>query len=341
MKAKDAFSALEISDAIDRIEKGDHHPLGPSSIYRVRNCPASAIGSVIFADIDSSNEHSKRGTRIHKAIEEWIETGVEPDCDSEEARHLENAKIALGRSPRLWQAEVRLSANGLFFGRADAVKIKGEIGYIYDWKTGLMAEASEQSYSQQLLSLSHALMCENPSVKIVYASAVYTETGTMSKILETTRQFHLNFMVKISGLLHDCKSGECSFAGCSGSYCKYCKVESSGRCPVKNSESARNLGEMGLVMPASSEIGIVAKADEILLKCNQVSKAIEIMAKNAKETIKLNGGSDHFFAVECKGRKTTDWEQVAKDANIPSCIIERNTTIGEPIVSIRARSKTK
>lgn len=343
MILREHFTRSEIIAAVQRWGSGEHHPLGPSSLWRCVCCPASALANIVCEGADNSSEHAERGTRIHKAIELWISKGIEPDCDSDEAQHLERAKVALGKAPRLWDAEVRLEITGLYFGTADAVKIRNEIGLIIDWKTGRQAEMAEESQRYQLGHLAYALMFQHPQVHEVLAKAVYTETGTESETLRFYREDLQDYIAHIAKLAEACRSEDARFAAETGPWCKYCKAAVAGRCPVARAEAERDANSLGVSLPESSAVMSLEDADSLLLKCKVVSKAVADMEDRAKAVIKEAGGSANFAAITMSGKRKTDWEGLCRHAfsllgqQVPEEAIEKFTAIGEPSVQIRER----
>lgn len=343
MILRDHFTAEELLEAIRRWGSGDHHEMGPSSLWRCVCCPASALAGAICKDADNSNEHAEKGTRIHKAIELWIAKGIEPDCDSDEAQHLERAKVALGKAPRLWDSEMRLEIPGLYFGTADAVKIRNDIGLVIDWKTGRQAEQGEESQKAQLCHLAYALMFQHPQVQEVLAKAVYTETGTESEILRFYREDMQYYIAHIAKLAESCRSDDAKFAAETGPWCKYCKAAIAGRCPVARAEAERDANSLGISLPESSAVMSIEDADAMLLKCKAVSKAVAAMEDRAKAVIKEAGGSANFAAIAMSGKRKTDWECLCRHAfgllgqEVPQAMVEEFTSIGEPSVQIRER----
>ena len=342
MNLADVFTDEEISAALSKWDIGNHHPLGPSSIYRVRNCMASAVGNLVCCQ-EESNPYAERGTRIHKAIEEYIRHGVEPDSDSEEAEHLERAKMALGMAPRLWMSERRMEMPGLYFGTADAVRIYSDrwIAYILDWKTGAASEASKESHKDQMIHLAYALLSEYP-MKEVVASCVYTDMNEMSEAVEVYPDGLEEYRQRISNLKRLCQSPLADFSTDTGPFCKYCRVRSAGRCPTANAEQKEAESFLGVTVPDAQELSQVEQADELLVKCNTVLHAVEAMADKAKQVIKTAGGSDHFFVYSSKPRTTTDWKAiayaVAVAGDIPEELIRKHSKTGEPSLSIKERT---
>lgn len=344
MKASDIYTPDEIQSALEKWTEGKHSPLGPSSIFRVKRCPASALGSIIYRDADSGSIHADKGTRIHSAIETYIQTGQEPDSDSEEAQHLEVAKTAMGSAK--WEAEVKVQVDYLYFGRADAISFRKQAASIIDWKTGAQAEMCEESQYSQLKHLAMALMSMYPHISCVNAKAVYTGEGTESDVFFFDREEVSDYIKEIEKLSDECYSGDAEFSTCTGDWCKYCKVDAAGKCPTKAAELLEATIGLGLTLPETETALTIDKADDMLLKVKIVKKALEKMEEEAKAVIKENGGSKSFVVVNSKGKTKTDWESLAKDLcqfygyeEIDKEFIDNHTTTSEPTTSIRERKR--
>ena len=146
MTIKDAFTPEQIESAIALFDGQPHDPCGPSSLWRVKHCNASAIAGIV-AGGDGESEAASEGTRLHELLAQAVERECLPcDCDETEVaagiRELQTIQQSI--SDAGWKIMGRSAEQpidcGPIRGTAD-VLIYAERGedkafFIVDWKTG-------------------------------------------------------------------------------------------------------------------------------------------------------------------------------------------------------------
>lgn len=202
-----------------------HHPMGPSSLFRREACPASL--RLEQGRPEETNEYAEDGTDKHAIVADALKNAGDFFCEEADAEMVRWC-IALAdelaeRYPgadRLIERRVNLMHLGIGFGTADfGLVIPFDRGVVLDWKFGWGDVASAETNIQghaYALGLAHEFDLE--SVEVVLAQPAKRHYST--HILDAAGMQ----LAKARILEVEAKCADPAAKVRPGDHCKYCKA---------------------------------------------------------------------------------------------------------------------
>jgi hypothetical protein len=198
-------------------------PISHSGLSLFKQCRKRWHNSYILGNFEPPGDAAKRGTEIHKKIEDYFNTGIYPDIEVlyKWKPYMEQLyakspkpeqKIAVNDK---WESVDFYSEDAFFRGIADLIIENNEEIRIIDWKTG------KKYPEHRKQGVSYIALCsEKP---IMYAECVYIDTNFNTHKTEYTkdqRDDHVSQIISDINIIRSCEIFDAS----SGSHCYWCSL---------------------------------------------------------------------------------------------------------------------
>jgi hypothetical protein len=300
-----------------------HHPMGPSGLYRREACPASL--RLEQGQPDMPSEDADAGTDLHAIVADALahkgEFFAEPDQEEAVRWALNLVAEVEARYPgaeRRIECRLSLEHIGCGFGTTDlAYAIPFDRGVVLDWKFGwgdVAPAASNIQLHAYALALAHEF--DLSSVEVILAQPIRRQASVhilAAGGLEAAR-------ARIVSIAAKCD--EASAQPIPGDHCKYCKAKAV--CPAMQA-TASSLATME--KPATD-----LTADDLAKLLPVAERAVEVAGaiKARAYALAVQGVAIPGYAL-VPGRATRKWLQGADLAAVAKVLGKPEGEIYQPI----------
>ena len=282
-----------------------HHLFGPSSLERRQLCPGSYSVEGAIPDVLRPSDAAESGTRIHAAIQGYIEGNVTPDLeDCDEQGLAEKCCDFIDEYRRRYgieelESEIRLQytepMGPVFFGTCDVLGVDASgLVHIIDWKTGfLKVQEAQDNLQGMAYALAAMQSLGRDSVMVTFFNP---RIGQRSTAFFDSRD---ELAERIGGVIARCMTmtDECVPGE---SQCRYCRGALTGQCCAWRRWS-------GIATLVRDDLDVRRMADHDLASLyRQYSHGqamLDLVREEILERLKSSVSVDGISAIECEGRR--------------------------------------
>ena len=213
----------------------DHHLFGPSSLERRHLCPGSYTVERQIPDVLRQSDTAESGTRIHAAIQLYVEEGLQPDLeDSAEQDLAEKCCDFVDEYRRLYgishlEAEIRLQYSEpmgpVYFGTCDVLGVDAsQLVHIIDWKTGFLPvpEAKDNLQGMAYALAAMQSLGRNSVMVTFFNPRIGQKSSTFFDSQDELAERISGIIARCMTMTDECIPGE--------DQCRYCRGALTGQC---------------------------------------------------------------------------------------------------------------
>ncbi len=318
----------------------NHHPMSPSKLERLANCPISF--KICQGWESPDGDYAERGDLLHRAIYDDGAYSQLPGKEQDMIDLIRREHIEPYRKlehyhelyVEIWDGDVLLTA-----GTLDDLVILGELANLKDWKFGSY-EVTRAADNRQTKAYVVGIFQKFPQVMVVYVLIVQPVYGYAD--YDGQAEFHREqlpeLIAEIKAVCDRAKNATEADYNCTPDNCRYCNK---GNCRVYKEHlwrAAEAFGLEGIEKDFPME-EVVAHADEMLCKAKLLEKLLDERTSAFKSAILAAGGSANFRVQAGRVTQRTDWSKLCRDHEISNEVIAAYTveSQGEPYLMPRMR----
>lgn len=212
-----------------------HHLFGPSSLERRSLCPGSYSVERAIPDVLRTSDAAESGTRIHAAIQRYVEDGLQPALeDNDEQELAEKCCDFVAEYKRLYgiermEAEIRLQYSEpmgpVFFGTCDVLGVDASgLVHIIDWKTGFLKVPDAKDNLQGMAYALAAMQSlgRNSAMVTFFNPRIGQKSSTFFDSQDEIAERISGIIARCMTMTDECIPGD--------DQCRYCRGAITGQC---------------------------------------------------------------------------------------------------------------
>lgn len=269
-----------------------HAPFSPSALAMYEKCPG-------WRNRDEETEQSKKGTRIHKALEENAIEDLHED-ERPIARRCQDYidELVMGHMPKLPDKDYReirlkiyLGAGVDTFGTCDRLLIYGSYGHMIDYKTGFREITDAERNAQAFAYVIGAFQTFPHLEKIEFTFLIPSRDEI--SFHEFSRSDMPEMKLRLNTIIRRAKADDPKTYNPQPELCEYCSRQAN--CPKLTAKALPILTKLAEGLPVPAEILVSsARPDDIpkLLRLAPLMEAWAVGIRAAALKASLEDGVD-------------------------------------------------